>query len=388
MKKEIKIGLIGHKFMGKAHNHAYTDLPIFFEPPLQPVKQVLCGRGADLEATAKRWGWKEWTDSWEEVVNREDIDLVDIAAPSAIHKDVAIAAARVGKHVFCEKPLALNLNDAQEMLFEVEKADVKHTVGFNYRKVPAIKLARRLIKEGYIGRIFHFRGIYSQDWLVDPNFPLTWRLRKKNAGGGSSWDLGAHVIDLAKYLVGDLKELTAMQTTFIKERPTAIKENGLVAIAGKGKKRVDVDDATSFLAKFKNGALGIFELTRYGNGYRNQNRIEVIGSKGSFIFDMEKMNELEFFSNDDPRLLQGFRRIQVTDECHPYTKNWWPVGHIIGFGDTFVNEMYDFLIAIAKDEPAEPNFYDGVKVQEILSAIDESIKTRKWVEVEDIKNRL
>ncbi|MBA7493171.1 Inositol 2-dehydrogenase/D-chiro-inositol 3-dehydrogenase [subsurface metagenome] len=236
MKQKIKIGMIGHKFMGKAHNHAYTDLSIFFEPPLQPIKQILCGKGDDLEETAKRWGWKEWTDSWEEVVSREDINLVDIAAPSTIHRDIAIAAARAGKHIICEKPLALSVEDARDMLSEAEKAGVKHTVGFNYRKVPAIKLARRLIEEGYIGRIFHFRGIYSQDWLVNPNFPLAWRLRKKDAGGGSSWDLGAHVIDLARYLIGDLEELSAMQTTFIKERPIAVKEDGLVAIAGKEKK--------------------------------------------------------------------------------------------------------------------------------------------------------
>jgi len=384
MEKEISVCLIGHKFMGKAHNHAYSNVSHYFDTPFKVVKKVLCGKGDDLKDTAARWGWNESCPSWEDVVQRKDIDVIDIAAPSTLHKEITLAAAKASKHVLCEKPLALSLADAREMYSAVQQAGVKHTVGFNYRKVPAIGLARQLIEEGALGSLFHFRGIYSQDWLVDPSFPLAWRLRKKDAGGGASWDMGAHVIDLARYLVGDLAEVVGMQNTFIQDRPIAVTEDGLSAVAGKQRGVVDVDDTTSVLARFKSGALGLLQTTRLGTGHRNENRIEVNGSKGSFIFNMEKMNELEFFSVEDQRNIQGFRRIQVTDSCHPYTKNWWPVGHLIGFGDTFVNEIYDFLLAIAEDRPAEPSFLDGLKVQAILEAIDQSIVSRRLTEVGDL----
>jgi predicted dehydrogenase len=294
---------------------------------------------------------------------------------------VAIAALRNGKHVLCEKPLALSLEDAREMFEEAKKAGTKHAIGFNYRKVPALCLARQLIDEGKIGKIFHFRGIYSQDWLVNPEFPLAWRMRKKDAGGGSSWDLGAHVVDLARFLVGDVKEVVGAQETFIKERPVAQKEDGLTAIPGKEKGRVDVDDATAFLARFENGALGLFEMTRFATGRKNQNQIQVMGSKGSFVFNMERMNELEYYSREEDVSVQGFHTIQVTDSYHPYIANYWPPGHIIGFAESFVNEVYDFLMAVAENRTAHPGFDDGLKAQEILDGVDRSIENKGWVTI-------
>ncbi|MFB0546438.1 MAG: Gfo/Idh/MocA family protein [Anaerolineae bacterium] len=384
-KQSVNVALIGHRFMGKAHTHAYTDVTIFFDPKLRPVKRVICARSDDLPEVAERWGWQEWEHDWRKVITRPDIDLVDICAPSILHKDITLEAAAAGKHVFCEKPLAMNLEHAREMLEAVERAGVAHTIGFNYRKVPAIALAKRLIEEGSLGRIHHFRGIYSQDWLVDPDFPLAWRLRKKDAGAGASWDLGAHVVDLARYLVGEVAEVVGTQTTFVKERPVAAFEEGLRAVAGDEMGEVDVDDATSFLAHFENGAVGLFEATRYGTGHRNQNRIEVYGSEGGLIWNgMEKMNELEFYSRRDPDYAQGYRTIQVGEGVHPYMSGWFPAGHIIGFGDTFVHEVLDLLTAIAEGQPASPSFHDGVQCQAILAAVDKSIAERRWVSISEL----
>jgi predicted dehydrogenase len=382
--KTVNVALIGHRFMGKAHTHAYTDVTVFFDPKLRPVKRVLCATSDDVADVAGKWGWQEWETDWQQVVTRPDIDIVDICAPSKIHKEIALAAAEAGKHIFCEKPLAMNLADARQMVAAVEEAKVAHTIGFNYRKVPALALARRLIEQGQLGKIHHFRGIYSQDWLVDPSFPLAWRLRKKDAGAGSSWDLGAHVVDQARFLVGELSEVVGMQTTFIKERPVAAFEEGLKAVAGETMGRVDVDDATSFLARFENGAMGLFEFTRYGTGHRNQNRIEVYGSEGGMVFDMERMNELLFYSRKDPADTQGYRLIQVGEDTHPYMSAWWPAGHIIGFGDTFVHEVFDFLEAIGDNKPASPSFQDGLRCQEILVAVDRSIAERRWVSIKEL----
>ena len=378
--KFLNVALIGHKFMGKAHTHAYTDLPIFFNSNIRPVKKMICGVGDDLPQIAQQWGWEEWTDDWHVIIQREDIHIVDIAAPSSLHKEIAIAAAQAGKHIFCEKPLAMTLEDANEMLMAVEKYNVKHMIGFNYRKVPAVAYAKQLIDRGDIGEIHHFRGIYSQDWLVDPNFPLAWRLRKKDAGAGASWDLGAHVVDLAHYLVGDLDSVIGMQTTFIQERPIAKFEDGLIAEAGNDLGRVDVDDATSFLGRFTNGAMGLFEVTRFGTGHRNLNQIEIYGSQGGIIWrGFENMNQLEYFSKKDPEGMQGYRTIQIGEGIHPYTANWFPAGHIIGFGDTFVHQVYDFLEAIDQNKECNPSFYDGLKCQNVLVAVDQSIQERKWI---------
>ena len=381
----INVALIGHRFMGKAHTHAYTDVSIFFQPKLQPVKKVLCARSADLPEIAERWGWQEWESDWRRVVARDEVDLIDISAPSLIHKEIALAAAEAGKHVLCEKPLAMTLTDAREMLEAVERAGVTHGVCFNYRKVPAIALSKQLIDQGAIGKVHHFRGIYSQDWLVDPSFPLAWRLRKKDAGAGASWDLGAHVVDLARYLAGEVAEVVGQQATFVRERPVAAFEQGLMAVAGQEKGPVDVDDATAFLARFENGAMGLFEATRLATGHRNQNRIEVYGSEGAFIFDMERMNELQFYSRADAASVQGYRTIQVGEGVHPYVSGWWPAGHIIGFGDTFVHVVLDFINAVSEGKPASPSFVDGVRCQEILAAVDRSIAERRWVSLAEMR---
>jgi len=382
----VNICQIGHKFIGKAHNYAYTNVGMFFDLKLRPVKKVLCGLGEDLPKVAEQWGWEEYSADWREVVERPDIDVVDICAPSVLHREIAVTAAKAGKHVFCEKPLAMNLEEAREMVMVVESVGVVNAVGFNYRKVPAIALAKQLIEEGAVGRIYHFRGIYSQDWLVDPGFPLAWRLRKKDAGAGASWDLGAHVVDLARYLVGEIKEVVGSQATFIKQRPVARIEDGLIAIPGDAIGEVDVDDASSFLARFENGAMGLFEVTRYGTGHRNQNRIEIYGSEGSLVWEgFPRMNDLLFYSRKDPSHIQGFRTIQVGEAIHPYVGAYYPAGHIIGFGETFVNEVLDFLNAIAEGKQASPNFHDGLRCQEILVAVDLSVQERRWVKVDELR---
>jgi predicted dehydrogenase len=377
--KEIRVGLIGHKFMGRAHTHAYTDLPLFFDVGVNVIKHTLCADEESVKAAAERWGWTHSSRDWKEVVRNPEIDLVDIAAPSAIHGAVALEAMKARKHVFCEKPLALGLEEARAMARAAAETRVVTMIGFNYRKVPALALARSLIVNGEIGDVFHFRGIYQQSWLVDPGFPLVWRLQKSAAGYGSHGDLGAHVVDLARYLVGEISTVCCMQRTFVKDRPKPSFVDGLKAIAGKEMGTVDVDDASAFLATFRDSsAMGYFEMTRYGTGHRNQNRIEINGSKGSLIFDMESMNELEVYQGSDKGHLQGFRRVLVGEGSHPYMEAWWPAGHIIGYGDTFVNQAYDLVCAIRDGTKASPDFEDGVRCQEVLDAADRSARTGQW----------
>jgi predicted dehydrogenase len=382
--KEIRVALIGHKFMGRAHTHGYTDLPIFFDPGVKVVKKVLCANEADVNEVAKRWGWEEAVMDWHDVVKRDDIDLIDIAASNSLHAPIAIAAAHAGKHVFCEKPLALSLEQAEEMVKAVEEAGVVNMIGFNYRKVPALALAKQMISGGKLGEIYHFRGIYQQDWLISPNFPCTWRLQKDKAGFGSVGDLGIHVIDVARFLIGDISEVTGMAETFITDRPEPAFVDGLIAEPGEKMVKVDVDDATAFLARFKNrNTLGYFEMTRYGAGHRNQNRIEINGSKGTIIFDMEQMNELQLYKTDDSSWEQGFRRIQVGEGVHPYMQNWWPCGHIIGYGETFVNQAYDLIKAIQDGSKVSPDFRDGLMAQKVVDAVDKSTQNKKWEKVAD-----
>ncbi|MCX7796152.1 MAG: Gfo/Idh/MocA family oxidoreductase [bacterium] len=383
----INVGLIGYKFMGKAHSHAYLDMPKFFKPKGIPVMKAICGRDeARVRETANIFGWQGIETSWKRLVERKDIDLIDITAPTNVHKEIAIAAAEAGKHILCEKPLAMNLKEAREMLKAVESAGIKHMVGFNYRRAPAIALAKRLIQDGLIGKIYHFRAVYLQDWIVDPNFPLVWRLQKDIAGSGSLGDLGAHLIDIARFLVGEFEEVIGMSETFIKERPLAVSMTGLSAKAGEVKERgeVTVDDATLFLVRFTNGALGSFEATRFAPGRKNYNSFEINGSEGSIIFNLERMNELQFCSRKDPEYASGFRTILVTESIHPYISAWWPPGHIIGYEHTFIHEIYDLCEAIANDTPIEPNFYDGVKCQEVLEAVELSIRERRWVKISEL----
>lgn len=387
MKKQLNIGMVGYKFMGKAHSHAYHDLPMFFPDKIKPVKKVICGRNPEAVAqAAEQFGWEEYTTDWKELIERDDIDIIDINAPSDVHKEIAIAAAKAGKHVFCEKPLALTLEDSREMLQAVEEAGVKHMIGFNYRYTPAVMLAKKLIEEGRLGEIYHFRAWFLQDWIMDPDFPLVWRLQKDVAGSGSHGDLGAHLIDLAHFLVGDMDEVVGMSETFIKERPMPENMTGLSASGSKDapKGKVTVDDATLFMTRFKNGALGSFEATRFAGGHRSTNSFEINGSKGSVIFDFERLNELQVYFTDDAEDVQGFRRVLVTDAVHPYAEAWWPAGHTIGYEHTFIHSAVELMEAFEEDRQPNPSFVDGVKCQQVLEAVDLSIEKRQWIKVSDL----
>ncbi|CAM4004782.1 Gfo/Idh/MocA family protein [Lederbergia lenta] len=383
----INIGMIGYKFMGKAHSHAYRDLPMFFPKSIRPEMKVICGRNPEAVAeAASQFGWEEHTTDWKELLKRDDIDLIDINAPSDAHKEIAMEAAKAGKHIFCEKPLALTLDDSREMLAAVEAAGVKHMVGFNYRFAPAVMLAKKLIDEGRLGDIYHFRAWFLQDWIMDPDFPLVWRLQKEVAGSGSHGDLGAHLIDMAHYLVGDMTEVIGMSETFIKERPIPEEMTGLSATSSKSSEKgpVTVDDATLFLARFSNGALGSFEATRFAAGHRSTNSFEINGSKGSVIFDFERMNELQVYFTDDKEDVQGFRRVLATDAAHAYSEAWWPAGHTIGYEHTFIHSFVELMDAFREDRQPVPNFVDGVKCQQVLEAVDLSIEKRQWIQISDL----
>ncbi len=386
-KKEINIGLVGYKFMGKAHSNALQRLGMFFNPGASVHMKAVCGREEQwVREAAERFGWESYETSWERLIDREDIDTIDITAPSNAHKEIAIAAAQKGKNVFCEKPLALNLKDARQMLEAAKKSGVKHQIGFNYRFAPAVLLAKKIIDEGKLGQIYHFRAKYLQDWIMDPNFPLVWRLDKNVAGSGSHGDLGAHLIDIARFLAGEFKSVTGLEKTFIKERPVVEKMTGLSGKAQETsvKGKVTVDDATVFLAEFENGAIGTFEATRFAAGHKNDMSFEINGSKGSLKFEFERMNELQYYNTGDPEGLQGFRLIQASEEIHPYMSAWWPAGHVIGYEHTFVHEFYEFVEAIAKNGKTSPDFYDGMKCSQVLEAVELSIAQRQWVEVDKL----
>jgi predicted dehydrogenase len=374
--RNINVALIGYQFMGKAHSNAYRQMPHFFKSDTLPVMKVICGRDeAKVKAAREQLGWEEWSTSWEEVVNREDIDLVDVSTPGDTHMPIAVAAARAGKVVFCEKPLANNLSEAKKMLAAVQKSGVLHMICHNYRKAPAVTLAKKLVEEGTLGELYHFRGTYLQDWIVDPKFPLVWRLDRAKAGSGALGDLASHVTDLARFLVGEIQEVSATLETFIKERPL---ENN-----PKKKGEVTVDDASLAIVRFENGAVGTIEATRFAPGRKNYNRFEINGSKGSLAFNLERMNELELYLRGDPQYIQGFRTIIVTEGVgvHPFVGAWWPPGHIIGYEHTFVHAVYDLMQAISKKRMPSPNFEDGVKNQAVLDAMERSSNVKKWVKV-------
>lgn len=387
---KVNIGMVGYKFMGKAHSNAYRTLPMFFPDRIKPEMKVICGHNTEaVAAAASQFGWSEHSSDWKTLVSRDDIDVIDINAPSNVHKEIAIAAAGAGKHLYCEKPLALSLADSREMLEAAEGAKVKHMVGFNYRFAPAVILAKKLIDEGRLGDIYHFRAWFLQDWLVDPNFPLAWRLQQEIAGSGAHGDLGAHLIDMAHHLIGDISEVIGMSETFIKERLLPGESGGLSATSGATAETgpVTVDDATLFMARFENGALGSFEATRFASGHRSTNSFEINGSKGSVIFDFERMNELQVYFTDDQEDVQGFRRVLATDSAHAYSGVWWPTGHPIGYEHTFTHAFVEFLDAIQEDRQPSPNFNDGVKCQQVLEAVEMSITERKWIDVASLSNR-
>ncbi len=383
--EEIGIGLVGYKFMGRAHSHAYHDVGQFFPLQATPIMRALCGRNEEaVKEVAHNWGWQSHETDYEKLVQRDDVQLIDIASPNHTHAEIALAAARAGKHIVCEKPLARTLSEAREMLAAVTEAGVKHMVWFNYRRVPALAFAKRLIADGKLGRIYHFRGAYLQGWGIDPKRPLVWRLKKESSGSGALGDLGSHIIDLARYLVGEFDEVMGLTETFIKERPL---EGDANATASEGGKRgeVTVDDATLFLARFKSGAVGTFEATRFAPGRKNGQRLEINGSKGSLCFNLERLNELEFYSNEDENHLQGFRNIMVTDPGeHPYMDAYWRPGHIIGYEHTFINQAADLINGIATDEQLSPDFKDGVRCQQVMEAVLMSAQERTWVKVDEL----
>jgi predicted dehydrogenase len=371
---DVNVALIGYAFMGKAHSNAYRQVGPFFSPRLPPRLKVLCGRTKEkVQAAARQYGWEEAATDWEAVVRRKDIDVVDVSTPGDLHAPIAIAAARAGKVVFCEKPLANTVADAEKMLAAVQKARVLHMICHNYRRAPAVMLAKQLIEAGQLGELWHYRGTYLQDWIADPAFPLVWRLDKEKAGSGALGDIAAHSIDLARFLVGEVAEVAGDLKTFIPERP----------LPGNPRKkgRVTVDDAATALVRFENGAIGTIEATRMAPGRKNYNRFEINGSRGSVAFDLERLNELEVYLESDPRGVRGFHRVLATDAEHPYVKAWWPPGHIIGYEHTFTHTVFDLLEAVADQKQPSPSFVDGVRNQKILHAIEMAAKNRKWVRI-------
>jgi predicted dehydrogenase len=380
-KKKINIGLIGYQFMGKAHSNAYRQITKFFpDSDVEPVLKVLCGRNEEkVQSAAAKFGFESYETDWRKLMDRKDIDLIDVVAPGENHVPMSIAAAQSGKMIFCEKPLANTVEQAQKMVDAVHQAKVPHAICFNYRGVPAVALAKKMIEEGRLGKIYHWRSVYLQDWIVDPNFPIVWRLQGDIAGSGSHGDLVAHSIDLARHLVGEVDEVTGMLDTFVKQRPIlAESDDRLGGKASDQMGEVTVDDSSIFLARFNNGAVGTFEATRMAAGRKNHNKFEINGSRGSVVFNMERMNELEYYNHEDPSDVRGFRTVQTTDGVHPYTGNYWPVGHIIGYEHTFINLIKDMLEAFTEGRPFAPNFDDGLACQKILDAVSRSSQDRQW----------
>jgi predicted dehydrogenase len=371
-KRKLNVAMIGYDFMGRTHSNAWRQVGRFFEDvPFDPVLKVVVGRTQSKVNEARdRLGFEEAATSWQEVLARKDIDIIDICTPGDSHAEIAIAAAEAGKAILCEKPLANDLGEAERMSAAVDKAGVVNMVCHNYRRCPAVTLAKRLIDEGKLGEIYHYRGVYLQDWIVDPNFPRVWRLEKARAGSGSLGDILSHTMDLSRYLVGEPVEVSGMLKTFINERPLP---------DGSGRGKVDVDDSAQALVKFANGAVGYYEGSRFAPGRKNYNRLEINGSKGSLVWDLERMNDLEVYLEGGP--LSGFSTISVTDATHPYISAWWPPGHIIGYEHSFTHTVYDFLKGIADGRSPRPNFQDGLRNQMVLDAIERSAATSQWVKI-------
>jgi predicted dehydrogenase len=382
----LGIGLVGYAFMGAAHSQAWRSAPRFFDLPLQPEMTVLCGRNAEaLQAAATKLGWSQTETDWRKLLTRDDVQLIDVCTPGDSHAEIAIAALQAGKHVLCEKPLANTVAEAEQMAAAAAEAaanGIRSMVGFTYRRVPAIGLARKLVAEGKIGTIRHVRAQYLQDWIADPEAPLSWRLDKEKAGSGALGDIGAHIVDLTQYITGDrITEVSGQLETFVKERPVAAEHSGLTGTAGVERGPVTVDDAAIFLARFKEGALGVFEATRFATGRKNAIRLEINGSKGSLAFDFEDLNELHFYDATEPAETAGFRRILVTEPVHPYVAAWWPPGHLLGYEHGFTHQVVDLITAIAEGTDPAPSFADGLQVQRVLAAVEDSSTSRQWQEI-------
>jgi predicted dehydrogenase len=378
-KKPLNVGLIGYGFMARTHSNAHRKVGHFFDLAYEPVLKTVCGLvAAEAKAFAARWGYESHTTNWREVVERQDIDLVEICVPNNLHAEIAIAAAKAGKMILCEKPLALNVAQAKKMVDAVEKAKVPNFVSFNYRRIPAVTLAKILIDEGRLGRIFHYRANFLQDWTISADVPqggmATWRLDIKAAGSGVTGDLLAHCIDTAMWQNGPITRVNALTETFIKERKHA--ETGKVEPVG-------IDDACTFFCRFGNGSIGNFESTRYARGHKALYTFEINGEKASIRWDLHDLHRLQWFDYRDEGKLRGWRSIHVTDGggAHPYMDHWWVPGLQIGYAETFVHQLADFLTAVAKGKPCSPTFREALETQKVCEAVLKSGKTGRWVDV-------
>lgn len=385
-RRDLSVGMVGYAFMGAAHSHAWRTAPRFFDLPLRPRMAAVAGRdAAGVRAAAERLGWESTETSWQALVERDDIDLVDVCTPGHTHAEIVIAALEAGKHVLCEKPLANSVEEAEAMTRAAERAaadGVRAMVGFTYRRVPAISLARQLVAQGRLGTLHHVRAQYLQDWIVDPQAPLSWRLEKDKAGSGALGDIGAHIIDITQFITGDtITRVSGRLRTFVDERPLPSEHAGLSGTAGTGTGKVTVDDAATFLADFRGGAMGVFEATRFASGRKNAIRIEINGSLGSIAFDFEDMNVLHFFDGTEDAGTAGFRRILVTEAEHPYVGAWWPPGHVIGYEHGFIHQAVDLVRAIADGTDPTPTFADGLQVQRVLAAVETSSDNDSWQEI-------
>src|SRR5438132_472986 len=379
MTKPLNIGMIGYGFMGKAHSNGYRRVNNFFDLDYHPVLKAVCARSADkAKAFADKWGYESVETDWRKIVERKDIDAVDICTPNNTHAEIALAAAKAGKMILCEKPLAMNGSEGKMMVDAVEKAKVPNMVWYNYRRVPAVTLAKKLIDDGKLGRIFHYRANFLQDWTISADLPQggagLWRLDVAAAGSGVTGDLLAHCIDTAIWLNGGVKNVTAMTETFIKERKHTL--------TGKVEK-VGIDDACAFLCHFKNGSLGLFESTRYARGHKALYTFEINGEKASIKWDLHDLHRLEYFEHKDEGKLRGWRSIHVTDAGgeHPYMDKWWVPGLQIGYEHSFVHQVADFLEAVAKGKPASPTFRDALETQYVCDAVLKSARTNRWEKV-------
>ena len=375
--KKLNIGIVGYGFMGRTHSNAFRQVNAFFPLQHRPVLKVACGRdAAKVKAFADTWGYESVETDWRKLIARSDIDLIDIAAPNNLHAEIAIAAAKVGKMVLCEKPLAMNAREAEKMVKAVESAKVPNMVWYNYRRVPAVTLAKQLIDEGRLGRIFHYRAKFLQDWTIGAEVPQggagTWRLDINSAGSGVTGDLLAHCIDTALWLNGGIDKVTAMTETFVKERKHV--ETGKM-------QKVGIDDASAFLARFKNGSLATFEATRYARGHKALYTFEINGESASIFWDLHDLHRLQWFDHRDAGFLRGWRSIHVTDGDHPYMKNWWVPGLQIGYEHTFIHQIADFLKALEANEPAAPTFRDGLATDLVTDSVLKSAQTGRWEEV-------
>jgi predicted dehydrogenase len=386
---ELRVGMVGYAFMGAAHSQAWRTVNRFFDLPARVRMVAVCGRDAPkVGAAATRLGWDESVTDWRALIARNDIDLVDICTPGDSHAEIAITALAAGKHVLCEKPLANTVAEAEAMAAAAaaaRQAGIRAMCGYNYRRVPAVSLMAQMIAAGRIGTIRHVRAVYLQDWIVDPQFPLVWRLRKEIAGSGALGDIGAHIIDLTQFVTGQrIANVNALTETFITQRPLPSESAGLSATTGTGGAAtgaVTVDDAALFLARLDGGAVATYEASRFATGRKNGLRVEINGSLGSLVFDLERLNELEFYDATAPAAEQGFRRILVTEGAHPYMSAWWPPGHIIGYEHSFTHQARDLIEAVATGTDPRPSFDDALQVQRVLEAVEQSAKSGIWTEV-------